>query len=213
MARSNRLGAPRKDRTATSDRSAELDPELQLLHLIRVRGFLPCSEGHAAGVAHMVNRGMVVRSGRGVVLTIAGHERHAVLMGEHRERLSVSRLLGVYKAFSRVNARVEDACVTWQLSPRSNEGASVATRELTTCVDELRPALVEAGVLAPHLQRYLDRLQFALSRTMVDHRYLTSPHVDSFHGVWFELHEDLLATLGIERDDSGPGNPNQSVGA
>jgi hypothetical protein len=23
--------------------------------------------------------------------------------------------------------------------------------------------------------------------------------IDSYHSVWFELHEDLLATLGIER--------------
>jgi hypothetical protein len=25
--------------------------------------------------------------------------------------------------------------------------------------------------------------------------------VPSFHTVWFELHEDLLATLGLERSD------------
>ena len=27
--------------------------------------------------------------------------------------------------------------------------------------------------------------------------------IDSYHTVWFELHEDLLATLGIERDRGG----------
>ncbi|MDQ1375434.1 MAG: hypothetical protein QOJ09_2772, partial [Actinomycetota bacterium] len=25
------------------------------------------------------------------------------------------------------------------------------------------------------------------------------PLIDSYHTVWFELHEDLLSTLGIER--------------
>jgi hypothetical protein len=29
--------------------------------------------------------------------------------------------------------------------------------------------------------------------------WFTSPLVDSYHTVWFELHEDLLATLGLER--------------
>ena len=28
---------------------------------------------------------------------------------------------------------------------------------------------------------------------------MTKPMIDSYHSVWFELHEDLLATLGIER--------------
>ena len=29
--------------------------------------------------------------------------------------------------------------------------------------------------------------------------WLTKPIIDSYHTVWFELHEDLLATLGLER--------------
>jgi hypothetical protein len=27
--------------------------------------------------------------------------------------------------------------------------------------------------------------------------------IDSYHTVWFELHEDLLSTLGIERSKEG----------
>jgi hypothetical protein len=29
--------------------------------------------------------------------------------------------------------------------------------------------------------------------------------IASYHTVWFELHEDLLATLGIERSSEGAG--------
>ena len=32
-----------------------------------------------------------------------------------------------------------------------------------------------------------------------DHDWFTKPMIASYHTVWFELHEDLLATLGIER--------------
>jgi hypothetical protein len=28
--------------------------------------------------------------------------------------------------------------------------------------------------------------------------------MDSYHTVWFELHEDLLATLGLERGATAP---------
>ena len=29
--------------------------------------------------------------------------------------------------------------------------------------------------------------------------YFTKPIIDSYHTIWFELHEDLLSSLGIER--------------
>ena len=32
-----------------------------------------------------------------------------------------------------------------------------------------------------------------------DGRYVASPRVDSYHGIWFELHEDLIALAGRTR--------------
>ena len=32
-------------------------------------------------------------------------------------------------------------------------------------------------------------------------RYVASPRVDSYHGVWFELHEDLILLAGRNRAD------------
>ncbi len=34
--------------------------------------------------------------------------------------------------------------------------------------------------------------------------WFTKPTIDSYHSVWFELHEDLLATLGLERAKEAP---------
>jgi pyruvate, orthophosphate dikinase len=34
-----------------------------------------------------------------------------------------------------------------------------------------------------------------------DGRYVASPRVDSYHGVWFELHEDLIQLAGRTRED------------
>jgi hypothetical protein len=34
-----------------------------------------------------------------------------------------------------------------------------------------------------------------------DHNYVTKLTIDSYHTIWFELHEDLMATLGIRRGE------------
>ena len=36
-----------------------------------------------------------------------------------------------------------------------------------------------------------------------DGDWFTKPMMPSFHTVWFELHEDLLATLGLDRSAEG----------
>ncbi len=63
-----------------------------------------------------------------------------------------------------------------------------------------------AGVLSPlsdALERYSHyRRQFdkALERIADgDLKYFTKPIIPSFHTIWFELHEDLLATLNLTR--------------
>lgn len=49
---------------------------------------------------------------------------------------------------------------------------------------------------------YLDDLDAALQKLESgDEEYFTGAEVSSYHTVWFRLHDDLLRTLGIERDD------------
>jgi hypothetical protein len=36
-----------------------------------------------------------------------------------------------------------------------------------------------------------------------DHDWFTKPMHPSYHSSWFELHEDLLVTLGRERNQEG----------
>jgi hypothetical protein len=44
---------------------------------------------------------------------------------------------------------------------------------------------------------YRERLRRALEAARGgDGRYVASPRVDSYHGVWFELHEDLIQLAG-----------------
>jgi pyruvate,orthophosphate dikinase len=54
----------------------------------------------------------------------------------------------------------------------------------------------------PRLGRYLERLSHALALAQGgDHRFVASPRVDSYHGVWFELHEELILLAGRTRSE------------
>lgn len=61
-----------------------------------------------------------------------------------------------------------------------------------------------AGLAAdlPRLGLYVDRLTRAAELVAGgDTMYLASPRVDSFHSIWFELHEDLILLAGRTRED------------
>jgi hypothetical protein len=51
----------------------------------------------------------------------------------------------------------------------------------------------------PRFQRYRDRLTDALTRAQAGALDYVTDSTASYHSVWFQLHEDLLVTLGIPR--------------
>ena len=52
----------------------------------------------------------------------------------------------------------------------------------------------------PRLSRYLTRLEVALAKLEAgDGRYMAHPLLDSYHTVWFELHEELIHISGRNR--------------
>lgn len=56
------------------------------------------------------------------------------------------------------------------------------------------------GGLAPRLTGYAARLDRAIERIAEgDHTYVARPIMDSYHTVWFELHEDLIGLCGLTR--------------
>ena len=59
----------------------------------------------------------------------------------------------------------------------------------------------EIAAFAPRFASYKRRLANALAKTHAgDHRYLAAPDRDSYHTVWFELHQDLIGLLGTTRE-------------
>jgi pyruvate,orthophosphate dikinase len=61
-------------------------------------------------------------------------------------------------------------------------------------------AILTGGL--PRLGHYLSRLERAADKVAAgDHSYIASPRVDSYHNIWFELHEDLILLAGRTRED------------
>ncbi len=113
--------------------------------------------------------------------------------------------------FGPLNARFGRVCTDWQLRPTRTDPLAAndhadwrwderVLRALTTLGHDLAALTDPLGRCLERLDGYAARYAAALAR--VDHgerRWVDSPEVDSCHTVWIQLHEDLLATLGLER--------------
>ena len=68
----------------------------------------------------------------------------------------------------------------------------------------VQPVCAELAGLLERFDGYGRRFTEALDRVRAGEvEWFTKPMIDSYHTVWFELHENLLATLGIERAREG----------
>ena len=117
-------------------------------------------------------------------------------------------------AFVALDQRMKDIVTAWQLLPAA-EGAEPAINDHSdpdydrSVLDRL--ANLHADAVAwlqpleapcPRLASYRPRLARALERAVAgDQKYVASPRVDSYHGVWFELHEDLIRLAGRTRSE------------
>jgi hypothetical protein len=119
-----------------------------------------------------------------------------------------------YRRFLALNRPLLDAVTAWQVRDgQVNDHADPAYDE--AILDELgrinamiEPVLADVAACLDRFGRYQGRLAAALERASRGERaFVDAPLADSFHSVWFELHEDLLVTLGLERASETPAVP------
>jgi len=127
------------------------------------------------------------------------------LAPESREEAECGR---VYEAFRPLNREVLQLCTDWQVRPGGapNDHGDAAydwsvIDRLEALDERAGPLLRRLAGVEPRFAPYRERLRDARRRVLDgEPEWLTSPRVDSYHTVWMELHEELLAALGLERD-------------
>jgi len=153
------------------------------------------------------------REGRvsGWTLTPAGRALHAELAADELKAAGCeSDVDAAYRQFLGLNPRLLATASAWQL--RQEHGEAVVNDhtdpdhdarvigDLRALHDETAPLVFRLGSLLERFGRYEPRLSTAVARVEAgDREWFTKPLIDSYHTVWFELHEDLLSTLGKER--------------
>jgi hypothetical protein len=200
------------------------EPRFLTLHGLRLRGF-----GEVASIAPVVGLDADIveehlaklqaeelvlrRDGRlaGWALTPAGRLEQQRLAAEEAERHGLTESIrDAYQHFLSLNGRLLGVCTDWQVRGQApNDHADAAydagvLERLHEVHEAVGPVLGDLAGLLARYACYQPRFAAAIDRLGAGElEYFTKPLIDSFHTIWFELHEDLLSTLGIERSQEG----------
>ncbi len=203
-------------------------PEVRVLHSLRVRGFVDThlvADASAMEVpeveewlVRLESQGDVrYRDGRmsGWMLTTEGRGRGETLLATELEAAGCREgVHSAYQEFLSVNHGFLELCTDWQLRAPTHDptgekvvndhsdpdhDAAVIAR-LVEVNRVVQPISIELAALLHRFDGYGRRFGDALGRVRAgDHDWFTKPMIESYHTVWFELHENFLATLGIPR--------------
>ncbi len=117
----------------------------------------------------------------------------------------------VHGEFLPLNAILLRACTDWQLRPSPGDRLAPNDHADSTWDDRVLDALAgvdqalhplneQLGDVLARFRGYDTRFTAALGRARAgDRAWVDRTDVDSCHRVWFQLHEDLIATLGMDR--------------
>lgn len=201
---------------------------LEVLHALRVKGLaeaddvatatgLSVDDVTAALEAARADGLAQHREGRisGWGLTSAGRAEEAELVATELAGVDRDCVEGCYRRFLPLNREVLAACTDWQikevggahvLNDHADGAYDHAVRQrLFAAHETAEPLLADLSETLRRFAPYRPRLANAVARVRAgEHDWLAQPRIDSFHTVWFELHEDLLSTLGLERSKEEP---------
>jgi hypothetical protein len=143
-------------------------------------------------------------------LTEAGRAADAERIAEELETTGTRAVAAeAYDGFLVLNPELLDLCTAWQtrsvdgfMTTNDHRDPVYDARVLDRLTDLDQRAEVVCADLAAALlrfRRYRLRLTDALARARSGALDYVADSTASYHTVWFQLHEDLLATLGIPR--------------
>jgi pyruvate,orthophosphate dikinase len=167
-------------------------------------------EAVEAALAELVVRGEVERLRVGARLSASGKAAAEHGLAQERAGADQRRLETEYERFTPLNADFKALVTDWQMrsidgkltrNDHKDEAYDAAVLGRLPDLHAKTVALIDD--IAAHASRiggYRRRLSDALAKLEGgDHRYLTAPDRDSYHTVWFELHQHLINLLGLTR--------------
>ena len=211
-------------RVAATDRPVRADagpaPYDDVIRCLSVKGsaddvalaaaLLTSAEDLGGVLGEMAEAGTVAAGAGGWRLTAAGSARAAELLESDRRAWGAASAIAALDAFLGLDERVKATVAAWQLREAGGEqvvndhtDAEYDARvlgELAALHGEVSAWFAAMTGKAHGLSGYLTRLDHAIAQVMAgDHRFVSSPLVDSYHSVWFELHEQLIRLAGRTR--------------
>ncbi|WP_448255986.1 PEP-utilizing enzyme [Microbacterium aurum] len=197
--------------TATESLSDEDRLRFQVLHALVVRGFatpaqLVLSSGLSTGQVERI-LGAAVENGHVVVgnaktglhtLTATGKGAYLVMRESAIEPAVQQAVQEHYARFLEPNRMFKQLATDWQLGSVSDpqERLDAVHADVVSILDGLSAIDARFGVYRTRLTAAADAFRGG------DADAFAKPLSDSYHDVWMELHEDLLAMAGRERSDA-----------
>ncbi len=202
--------------------------ELRVIHALRLKGFASSDiiaqtasipvENVSTALEELTESGAVrFKAGTmtGYSLMPQGRQRGEQLLAAQLDAHGCrAEMQAAYGHFLALNRPFLELCTRWQTrtldgelgvndhTDRTYDDSIIA--ELVDTHDLMVPVCRELHELLDRFESYETRFEHALVAVRNgDTQWFTKPIIDSYHSVWFELHEDLLATLGIDRSQEG----------
>jgi hypothetical protein len=180
-----------KGRVSVADLAATLGEDADLL---------------ASTVDHLAQSGLLVDD-KALRVSPDGRVRLEQLLADERRHVDQAALAAAYRDFRAVNAEFKALVTDWQLKggqPNTHDDtdydAAVLAR-LDKVHERVAPIIAAAAAQLPRLSRYPAKLQAALDKVKAGETvWLSRPLMDSYHTVWFELHEELILAAGLTRE-------------
>lgn len=190
--------------------------ELAVLQAVRLKGrvspadlaaTLSADPADLADTLEQLTQSGLLIAGTTVRISPDGRTRLSELLAEERAGIDAAALTATYDEFRTVNAEFKALVTDWQVrdgEPNTHDDASydaAIVARLDRVHQQVLPVIAAAAAQLPRLSRYSIKLQAALDRVQAgENIWLSRPLIDSYHTVWFELHEELIVAAGRTRE-------------
>ena len=195
--------------------------ELAVLQAVRLKGRVSAADLAATlgedlddvtpTVDQLIASGLLV-DGTTLKISPSGRTRLETLIAEERRGIDSAAITAAYHDFRAVNTDFKAVVTEWQLKggpagkPNTHDDAEYDAAVLARLDDvhsRVVPIIDAAATQLPRLNAYSSKLLVALGKVKAGQTaWLTRPLIDSYHTVWFELHEELIGAIGLTREEA-----------